>query len=76
MTDTMRSADQVRAVDMDADGTDELVVTEPRQDADPNVLPIAVLRWNGARFTSQSAQPGGARRRATHPAGRQRRAAG
>ncbi len=47
MTDTMRSADQVRAVDMDADGTDELVVTEPRQDANPNILPVAVLRWNG-----------------------------
>jgi len=58
MTDTMRSADQVRAVDMDADGTDELVVTEPRQDANPDVLPIAVLKWDGQRFTSQSAQLG------------------
>ena len=58
MTDTMRSADQVWAVDMDADGTDELVVTEPRQDANPDVLPIAVLRWNGERFTSHSAQLG------------------
>ncbi|HKO32926.1 MAG TPA: hypothetical protein VJY85_04195 [Candidatus Limnocylindria bacterium] len=58
MTDTMRSADQVRAVDMDADGTDELVVTEPRQDADPNVLPIAVLKWTGARFASQSTRLG------------------
>ena len=55
MTDTMRSADQVRAVDMDADGTDELVVTEPRQDANPDVLPIAVLKWDGQRFRSQSA---------------------
>ncbi len=62
MTDTMRSADQIRAVDMDADGTDELVVTAPRQDANPDVLPLAVLMWNGARFTSQTAQlgvPGG-----------------
>ena len=62
MTDTMRSADQVWALDMDADGTDELVVTEPRQDANPDVLPLAVLRWNGARFASQSVQlgvPGG-----------------
>jgi hypothetical protein len=58
MTDTMRSADQVRAVDMNADGTDELVVTEPRQDANPDVLPIAVLTWDGARFESQSAQLG------------------
>ncbi len=58
MTDTMRSADQVRAVDMDADGTDELVVTEPRQDANPDILPVAVLRWGGSRFTSQSAQLG------------------
>ena len=55
MTDTMRSADQVRAVDMDADGTDELVVTAPRQDANPDVLPIAVLKWDGQRFRSQSA---------------------
>ena len=56
MTDTMRSADQVRAVDMDADGTDELVVTAPRQDANPDVLPIAVLKWDGQRFRSQPAQ--------------------
>ena len=58
MSDTMRSADQIRAVDMDADGTDELVVTEPRQDANPDILPIAVLKWDGSRFTSQSAQLG------------------
>ena len=58
MSDTMRSADQIRAVDMDADGTDELVVTEPRQDANPDILPIAVLSWDGSRFTSQSAQLG------------------
>ncbi|HEX5579614.1 MAG TPA: hypothetical protein VFY43_08120 [Candidatus Limnocylindria bacterium] len=63
MTDTMRSADQVWAVDMDADGTDELLTTEPRQDADPNILPIAVLRWTGERFEDQPARlglPGGA----------------
>jgi hypothetical protein len=54
----MRSAEQVRAVDMDADGTDELVVTAPRQDVNPDVLPIAVLKWDGQRFTSQSAQLG------------------
>jgi hypothetical protein len=58
MSDTMRSADQIRAVDMDADGTDELVVTEPRQDANPDILPIAVLKWDGSRFTSQLAQLG------------------
>ncbi len=58
MSDTMRSADQIRAVDMNADGTDELVVTEPRQDANPDVLPLAVLTWDGSRFTSQSAQLG------------------
>ena len=58
MTDTMRNADQVRAVDLDADGTDELVVTEPRQDANPDVLPIAILKWDGQRFTSRSAQLG------------------
>ena len=61
-SDTMRSADQVRAVDMDADGTDELVVTAPRQDANPDAWPIAVLKWDGQRFRSLSAPlrvPGG-----------------
>jgi hypothetical protein len=50
LTDTMRSADQVRAVDMDADGTDELVVTEPPEAALRNEVSIAVLRWTGRRF--------------------------
>jgi hypothetical protein len=58
MTDSMRSADQVWAVDMDADGTDELLTTEPRQDADPNILPVAVLRWTGERFEDQTARLG------------------
>ena len=39
IADTMRSADQVRVVDMDADGTGELVVTEPRQDANLTSCP-------------------------------------
>jgi hypothetical protein len=54
LTDTMRSADQVRAVDMDADGTDELVVTEPREDSRPNAVTVAVLRWTGQRFSGES----------------------
>src|SRR5262245_33195572 len=58
MTDTMRSADQVWAVDMDGDGTDELLTTEPRQDADPNILPIAVLRWTGERHEDHPARLG------------------
>jgi hypothetical protein len=69
MTDTMRSADQVRVVDMDADGTDEVVVTEPRQDANPNILPISILRWTGERFQSKSAQVGILGRGALFPLG-------
>jgi hypothetical protein len=48
--DTLSSSAHVLALDMDADGTDELAVVET---ADPN-LPddtrVLVLRWNGSQF--------------------------
>jgi hypothetical protein len=54
LTDTMESADQVRVVDLDADGTDELVFTEPPEDSRPGSVRVGVLRWTGRRFGHQS----------------------
>lgn len=48
---TQRYADKLIAADMDADGTDELLVTEGPQGVDP-VLDGSLLRWNGARYES------------------------
>lgn len=44
------SARDLWAADLDADGTDELVVTEPPTSSDPGVTPFYVLRWVGGRF--------------------------
>ena len=54
LTDTMQSADQVRAADLDADGTDELVFTEPPEDSRPSSINVGVLQWNGGHFARQS----------------------
>ena len=49
VADTQRFAAQLIAADMDADGTDELLVAEGPQDFDPR-LDVGLLRWNGARY--------------------------
>lgn len=48
VADTQRYAAQIVAADMDADGTDELLITEgPLTELD---LQLSLLRWNGDRF--------------------------
>lgn len=44
------SADWVRVADLDGDGTDELVVSEPADAGRPDAIPITIFRWNGERF--------------------------
>ena len=44
------SASYIRAADLDADGTDELVVAEPPSATAPGRTPIYVLRWVGGTF--------------------------
>ncbi|HET6745552.1 MAG TPA: hypothetical protein VFH90_06840 [Candidatus Limnocylindria bacterium] len=44
------SASFIRAADLDADGTDELVVVEPPTQTAPGTTPVYVLRWVGGRF--------------------------
>ncbi|MEX0629236.1 MAG: hypothetical protein WEE67_02235 [Chloroflexota bacterium] len=50
VADTERLAVEVVAADMDADGTDELLVTEGPLNDLSQVLDLALLRWNGERF--------------------------
>jgi hypothetical protein len=47
---TVGSALFVRTADLDGDGTDELVVTEPTDIGQPDALPISVYRWDGDQF--------------------------
>ena len=47
---TMASAAWIVAADMDADGTDELVVVETPNPTVPNASEVMVLRWNGRDF--------------------------
>jgi hypothetical protein len=47
---TQRYADQLIAADMDADGTDELLVVEARLDSAPEQLDLSLLGWNGVSF--------------------------
>ena len=54
LTDTMQSADDIRAADLDADGTDELVFTEPPEDSRPGSIRIGVLQWTGEHFAHES----------------------
>jgi hypothetical protein len=50
LADPQRSAEFVRVLDMDADGTDEIVVLEPPLAALGSRLPVYALRWTGERF--------------------------
>ena len=49
VAETNEFASQIVVADLDGDGTDELVVTEPRGDADSD-LALGLLRWNGASY--------------------------
>jgi hypothetical protein len=44
----------VQAADLDADGTDELVVTEPVEPRPEVSRRVRLLRWDGERFRSES----------------------
>jgi hypothetical protein len=50
LLDVLRSAAAIQVADLDADGTDELVVSEPIELAAPNVVAVYVLRWTGETF--------------------------
>ncbi len=59
---TSNNADALITADLDADGTDELVLTEPDGSAHPGTELIRVLRYDGRRFVRvgdpQPAPPG------------------
>lgn len=46
-------ADRIQAVDLDADGTDELLVTEPAEPQPESGRRLRVLRWDGERFVGE-----------------------
>ncbi|MEK6190697.1 MAG: hypothetical protein AABM41_00070 [Chloroflexota bacterium] len=50
VADTQRYGAQLIAADMDADGTDELLVTEGPLVDSSEVLDVSLLRWNGAKY--------------------------
>jgi hypothetical protein len=50
------NAEAVTATDMDGDGTDELVVTEPYDP--PSVRNVTVLRWDGDGFNAERLEIG------------------
>lgn len=47
-------AERVQAADLDADGTDELIVTEPAEPRPEVSRRVRLLRWDGERFRSES----------------------
>ncbi len=40
------------SLDLDDDGTDELIATQQPGSSSPNEVPLRVLRWTGARFSA------------------------
>ncbi len=48
---TQDTASSAWSIDMDGDGTDEIVLTEPREGR--GEVPLRVLRWNGTGFDQQ-----------------------
>lgn len=53
MIDSGVDATSIVALDLDADGTDELLVSRAPSSARPNDTPIVLYRWDGARFGVQ-----------------------
>jgi hypothetical protein len=54
LIDTQGSASSIHAVDLDGDGTDELVIGEPPESLRPNEVQLRILRWDGTTFSKAS----------------------
>jgi hypothetical protein len=52
--DAQSSGTSIYAVDLDGDGTDELVIGESRDQIEPDSVQINVLRWDGEAFLKMS----------------------
>lgn len=54
LINTQRSASSIQAVDLDGDGTDEVVVRESPDPDQPDEVQVDVLRWRGQAFSMAS----------------------
>jgi hypothetical protein len=52
--DSQAAASSIYAVDLDGDGTDELVIAEPPDEVQPDSVQIRVLKWDGEAFMKVS----------------------
>jgi hypothetical protein len=51
LINTQGSGSSIHAIDLDGDGTDEMVIGEPPDENEPDSVKVQVLRWNGAAAT-------------------------
>jgi hypothetical protein len=54
LTNTQASGNSIRAVDLDGDGTDELVITDPPEAIRPAEVLVRVLRWEDGEFSRRT----------------------
>jgi len=52
LLNTQDNATALWSLDLDGDGTDELVLTQQPRQGSPNEVPLRVLRWTGAGFST------------------------
>jgi hypothetical protein len=54
LLNTQGSGSSIHAIDLDGDGTDELVISEPPDEIEPDSVKVHVLRWDGEAFSKFS----------------------
>ncbi|HTE65000.1 MAG TPA: FG-GAP repeat protein, partial [Candidatus Binatia bacterium] len=52
--DSQAAGSSIHAIDLDGDGTDELVIGEPPETESPSEVQLRILRWDGAAFSKAS----------------------